>query len=238
VRGDRIGEKSALAHRAGIIAVMPWHRWLARIMRVALLTLVTELTGRSITVRLDRAFHVVPLAAPTTPAYPFLLAGVRAVAALALAAIAWRLVRAHATAAAGEGVLNTVGERRGPAPRLHVGISARLWLLCFGATSLWFLAQDDAERLSQGRWPLLAPWLHTYALPVFAVLAVVLSLAWGTVGAWVSDVERYAATTFARACGVVRGRPDPPRRRRPTGVRAPRQLFGLSFESRPPPLRA
>ena len=30
----------------------------------------------------------------------------------------------------------------------------------------------DTESVVAGRWPLLAPWLHTYALPVFALLAV------------------------------------------------------------------
>ena len=77
----------------------------------ALLALVAEVTGRSITMRLDRAFNVAPLATPTTSYYPFLLAGVRALAALVLAAVAWRLVRAHATAAAGERLLRAVGGR-------------------------------------------------------------------------------------------------------------------------------
>jgi len=221
-----------------MIGAMRLCRWLVRVMRIALLTLVTELTGRSITVRLDRAFHVIPLTAPETPAYPFLLAGIRTVAALALAAVAWRLVRAHATAAAGERLLHAVGERNARSPRLRPSLSVRLWLVSFCATSLWFLVQNDAERLSQGRWPLLAPWLHTYALPVFAVLAVVLALAWGLVRDWVSDVERYAAANFARAYRVVRANGGRPRHGRPRDMPAPRHLFGLSFESRPPPLRA
>ena len=89
----------------------------------------------------------------------------------------------------------TLGQRRYRRPRLRLELSPRLWLASFGATSLWYLVQNDAERLSQGRWPLLAPWLHTYALPVFAVLSVLLALGWGAVRNWLLEVERYAAAT-------------------------------------------
>ena len=207
-------------------------------MQFGLLALIAEVTGRSITARLDRAFHVVPLAAPETPGYPFLLAGIRTLAALAVTAVAWRLVRAHATARAGERLLQAAGGRCARGPRLRVKLSPRLWLISFGATALLFLVQSDAQRISQGRWPLLAPWLHTYALPVFAVLAVVVALGWSIVRDWVREVERYAARTFARAYRVVRTGSARSRRSRPQGERAPRQLFGLAFESRPPPLRA
>ena len=44
----------------------------------ALLALLVELTGRELTSRLDGAFNVEPLATPTTPYYPLLLGGVRA----------------------------------------------------------------------------------------------------------------------------------------------------------------
>jgi hypothetical protein len=146
-------------------------------------------------------------------------------------------VRAHATATAGERLLHAVGGHRVRAPRLRVRLTSRLWLLTFGATALWFLAQTDAERLSQGRWPLLAPWLHTYALPVFALVALAVALAWSVVGDWVSEVERYATATLARAFRAVHHATLAPRRRSPCRDTAPRQLFGLSFESRPPPLR-
>jgi hypothetical protein len=206
----------------------------------ALLALVTELTGRSITVRLDRVVHVEPMAAPMAPYYPFLLAGVRLAAALALAAFAWRLVRAHLTASAGETLLRALGHRRVGAPRFRLALSPRLWLASFGATALWYLIQDDAERLSEGRWPLLAPWLHTCSLPVFAVLAVLLALAWGAVRDWVNEVERYATATLALVCRVLRRRGGEQRHRlgRPCDDRAPRHLFGEAFESRPPPLPA
>ena len=105
--------------------------------------------------------------------------------------------------------------------------SRRGWALSFGLTSLFFLVQTDAERVAVGRWPLLAPWLHTSALPVFAVLAVVVALCWSAVCSWLSDYERYAEAAVARAsrlasrarsspspCADERGRSAPPLRAR------------------------
>jgi hypothetical protein len=200
----------------------------------ALLALLVELTGRELTSRLDGALNVQPLATPTTGYYPFLLAGVRALAALLVAAVVWRARRAHAAAAAGERVLGRIGRR----PRLRVSLSPRLWAYSFAATSLWFLLQDDASRLSAGRWPLLAPWLHTYALPVFAVCSLLLALGWGAVRGWLADVERYAASTLARAGRLLQAAAPPVRRRLAGDERAPRRLHGIAFESRPPPLPA
>ena len=188
--------------------------------------------------RVDRALSVVtPLATPTTCSYyPFLLAGVKVLGALAAAALAWRILRAHATASAAERLLGTIGHRRlGHRPRLRVRLSARLWLASFAATSLWYLVQNDYERVSQGRWPLLAPWLHTYALPVFAVLAILLAIGWAAVRDFVAEVEGYAHATLARAHRFLPATSVAPHARR-TADRAPRRLFGLAFESRPPPL--
>ena len=204
----------------------------------ALLALVTELTGRSITARLDRALNVGPLAAPQATYYPFLLAGVRLLAALALAAVAWRLVRAHATATAGERVLRAVGHHRYRRPQLRLALSLRLWLASFGATALWFLIQADVDRLSEGRWPVLAPWLHTDALVVFAVLSVLFALAWGAVRQWLHEVERFAAATLAHVCQALRGEIPASRRFALLDDRAPRHLFGAAFDSRPPPAPA
>jgi hypothetical protein len=204
----------------------------------ALLALVTELTGRSITARLDRAFHVTPVAAPRTSYYPFLLSGVRLLAAIALAAIVWRLVRAHATASAGEAVLRAVGQRGFRPPSLRLSLSLRLWVASFGATALWFLIQNDLESLSEGRWPVLAPWLHTYALVVFAGLAVIFALVWGAVREWLQEVERFAAATLAHVCRVFRAETPPLRLLTANDDNAPRHLFGVVFESRPPPAPA
>jgi hypothetical protein len=202
----------------------------------ALLALVCELTGRSVTTRLDRLLHVTPLAAPMTSYYPFLLAAIRVVAALALAGVAWRLLRAHGIATAGEALMRAVGQRRVGAPRLQIRLTPQLWLASFGATALWFLIQNDAEQVSEGRWPLLAPWLHTYALPVFAVLSVLLALGWSIGRDWLDEVEAYAAAIVARVCRALRPTATVPTRRRFCDERAPRQLFGAAFQSRPPPL--
>jgi hypothetical protein len=92
--------------------------------------------------------------------------------------------------------------------------------------------------MALGRWPLLAPWLHTYALPVFAVLAVALAALWRLTG-WLDDVEDYAVRTMARVRRLLGaalrvGAPHP----RPADDIRPRRRFGLAFESRPPPLPA
>jgi hypothetical protein len=201
---------------------------------------VGELTGRNITFRLDDAVVVRPRAEPMAPYYPFLLSGIRLAAALGLAWVAWRLLRAHAVASAGETLLRTVGHRRRlGTPRLRFNLDPRLWLAAFGATSLWYLIQSDIERLSEGRWPLLAPWLHTYALPVFAVISIVLALGWSAVRNWLHEVERYASAIFAlvrRALTPTVVAPAPARP--PSADRAPRHLFGDVLDSRPPPLSA
>ena len=205
----------------------------------ALLALVAELTGRELTDVVDRAFHVAPLATPSTPYYPFLLVGVKVLAALGLRSLAWRLIRAHSTATAGQRLLGQSGTGgSGALPRPRLSLSLRLWLASFAATSLWYLVHSDAGAVSEGRWPLLAPWLHTYALPVFAVLSVLVAIGWGVVRDWLADVEDYAAATFAHAIRLLRSGPLPVRRTRPDRERAPRRLFGLAFESRPPPLLA
>ena len=205
----------------------------------ALLALVAELVGRSVTVRVDAALSVVnPLATPTTPYYPFLLAGVKVLGALAAAALVWRIARAHATAVGAERVLATIGYRR-PSylPRPRVRFSVRLWLASFASTALWYLVENDSQRVSHGRWPLLAPWLHTYALAVFAVLAILLAVGWACVCDWLADVEAYTETSLGRTHRLLPSKATAPRPPR-SSTRAPRHLFGLSFESRPPPLSA
>src|SRR5919202_4087953 len=145
----------------------------------ALLVLVAEVTGRSLTARIDHALHVAPLASTTAPYYPFLLAALKIAAALALAALAWRVARARATAAGGQRLLTAVGRRDLPrVPKLRLTLSPKLWAASFAATSSCYLLQTDVNRVADGQWPLLAPWLHTYALPVFAVLSVIVAIGW------------------------------------------------------------
>ncbi len=203
----------------------------------ALLGLVAELCGRNLTQRLDAAVHVGPLTTPTTSYYPFLLAGLRIVAALTLAGLGWRVLRAIARAGAGERALAAVGGRtRLTLPALKLRLSPKVWASSFASTSLWFLVQNDGARVVSGGAPSLAPWLHTFALPVFAVVSIALGLALSAVYDWVRAVEEYAETVLAYASRLLRRRSLPANRLRPVGVRAPRWLFGRTFDSRPPPL--
>ena len=127
-------------------------------------------------------------------------------------------------------------ERR--APRFRPGLSPRIWLAAFAATSLVYLVHADAEEAAAGRWPLLAPWLHTYALPTFAVLAVGVAALWRVAG-WLYEVEDYAASTMAYARRILTAAFRalvPPQPHAADEDAGPRRRFGLAFESRPPPL--
>jgi hypothetical protein len=190
-----------------------------------LLALVAELAGRSLTHRLDVGRHVPAGAYRHAEYYPVLLMAIKGGAALLLAQLAWRLVKARR-------VLSAAG-RSAPWPRLE--LSPRLWLGAFWLTSFCYLLQTDAERISTGRWPLLAPWLHTSALPVFAVLAVAVAVVYSLVIRWLHELERTVAELVA-----VKPRPaEPDAPRRALTISAtPRRLFGIAFESRPPPLTA
>ena len=214
------------------------HQRVSAGLAFALLALIAELAGRSLTHRLNVGRHVDSAPYSGAEYYPFLLAAVKLGVALLLARLAWRFVRAHTAARAGRRVLAAVGKDAAPLPRLRLDLSPRLWALAFLTTSTFYLLQNDAEQAASGRWPLLAPWLHSSALPVFAVLAVLVALAWSAVASWLREYERYAEDTCARA-GRVGRRAEPPRaaHARPTAP-APRELFGLAFECRPPPLPA
>ena len=193
-------------------------RWLARIA-LALLALIAELVGRSLAHRLDVGRHVGPVAYRHESYYPFLLAAVKVGVALMLARVVWRVAKARRLA-------SLVGR-----PRMRVELSAKLWLASFLATSVIYLVQMDAETAS----PVLWPWLHTSALPVFAVLSVAVAVLYRTVELWLRDYERLAAHAAAciRKLGATRTVPVDLH----VAV-APRRLFGLAFESRPPPLAA
>ncbi|HZQ16554.1 MAG TPA: hypothetical protein VFA82_07240 [Gaiellaceae bacterium] len=198
------------------------------------LLLAAEVVGRSLTAHVDRALHVRPLAPAGAQYYPFLLLGVKIAGALVLAGLAARGVRAWALASTGERLL---GERR-RSPRLRPGLSPRVWLASFLGTSLLYLVHADADSAAVGRFSAFSPLLHSYALPVFAVLSVLVALFW-RLARWLHAVEDYADRTLARARRVLsaalRRRLRHPR---PADDRAPRRRFGLAFESRPPPLPA
>jgi hypothetical protein len=204
----------------------------------AALVVCAEVAGRSLVGHVDRALHVSPLARTDTSYYPFLLVGVKVLGALTLAALLARGLRAWAAADAGRRLLAAAGHPHAArSPRLRPGLSLRVWAASFAATSLVYLVHADAESLAAGRWPLLAPWLHTYALPVFAVLGVVIALVWRLAG-WLHEMESFAAQALACVRRMLGSRSLRVRRRRPVDDTGPRRRFGLSFESRPPPLPA
>jgi hypothetical protein len=205
----------------------------------ALLVLMAEVAGRSLTARVDARLHVRPLANSGANYYPFLLVGVKIVFAFALAALLARATRARAAAEAGERLLTAVGHGHAcGTPRLRPKLSFRIWLSAFAATSLVYLVHIDIESSAVGRWPSLDPWLHTYSLPVFALIGVAVAFAW-RFATWLHDVEDYVERTFARVRRILTNALDvSSTNHRPTDDSAPRRRFGLAFESRPPPLTA
>ena len=198
-------------------------RALARLALI-FLALCAELFGRSLSHRLDFGQHVRTPSYSTTDYYPVLLAVVKVGVALMLARLAWRFGKAMR-------VLQTTGARC--RPKVRIELSPRLWLVSFVATSLIYLVQMDAEGISNGRWPLLAPWLHTAALPVFAVLSVVVAVVYRAVEQWLAEYETFAYEIARRAARAGATLPSP-RTTLPDLV-APRSLFGSAFEVRPPP---
>jgi hypothetical protein len=215
------------------------HQRLLAALALALLALVAELVGRSLIARLDLGRHVGTPSYAGADYYPFLLGAVKVSVALMLARLAWRFAKARSAARGARRLLAALGS--GPAahaPRVRLELSPRLWAASFAATSLFYLVQVHAEGIPAGRWPLLAPWLHGAALPVFAVLAVVVAVLYGAVARWLADYESYAEANaaYARSLTAFGDRLEP--RRAEAEAAPPRRLFGLAFESRPPPAPA
>lgn len=203
----------------------------------ALLVAIAEVVGRSFTAHVDRRLHVRPFADTAARYYPFLLVGVKVAGALTLAALLARATRVRAAADAGDRLLAAAGRRPvRRAPRLQPSLSFGVWLASFVATSTVYLVHADIEGIAEGRWPLAAPLLHSYALPVFALLSVLVALTWQFV-LWLDEVEDYARQTFAHVRRVLAGATQfAPGHALAGDDRAPRRRFGLAFESRPPPL--
>lgn len=155
--------------------------------------------------------------------------------ALLLARLAWRLVRARKVAAAGERILR-IGRSRVTRPAPSLGLSPRAWLASFAAMSLLYLVPTSSGEISGGCWPLVTPWLHTQALPVFAVLAVVIAVLWRTTSRWLAALEHYGE----RLQSLIRSAHQAlcVGRRASVARLTPRALFGVAFQSRPPPAPA
>lgn len=213
------------------------HQRISSALAFGLLALAAELLGRSLTHRFDLGRHLATPSYAEADYYPMLLAVVKLGVALMLARLLWRFVRARAAARAGRRLLTAVGASPVRTPRVRLGLSPRLWLGCFLLTATFYLVQTDVEQLSAGRWPLLAPWVHGSALPVFAVLAVLMALIWRSVAAWLADYETYAEELVAKARRLAAAPLAPDWTVGDRRV-APRRLFGLAFECRPPPLAA
>jgi hypothetical protein len=213
------------------------HQRLMAGLALGLLALIAELAGRSLTERINVGRHVGPVSYAHESYYPFLLAGVKIAVALALARLVWRFARANALAREARRLLGAPHRARGA--RVPIALSPRLWLVSFVVTATIYLVQTDAEQIAAGHTTLLlAPWLHTSALPIFAVLSVFVAVVFRAVEGWLGAVERLAADALAlarRLTGIAGLDVEPPRAEDDQG---PRSRFGLSFESRPPPAPA
>ena len=214
------------------------HRRLAGVGAFVLLALVAEIVGRSLTVSLDLGRHVPTPRYAGANYYPFLLASVKVGVALMLAALTWRFVRARAAARTARRLMGAVGARAHSTPRVRIQLTLRSWMLAYALTAGIYLVQTDTERFSAGQWPLMSPWLHTSALSVFAVLSVVVALVYGAVSRWLTDYERYAQQVAAAARSLLRLLRQVVTPRARSSFDPPRRLFGLAFESRPPPASA
>jgi hypothetical protein len=200
----------------------------------ALLVLLCEVAGRSLAARIDVGRHIAAPSYAGADWYPFFLAGVKAGIALLLARLAWRFVRARATVRAAHGLISSMGAGHGAGtPRVSLRLSPRLWAGTFGSASVLHLS------LSAGPVGLFDPLLHSSALPVFAVLSVLVALLWGAVAGWLSDYESYADAAAARALRLARPLRAPVARRpHEADATTPRRLYGLAFSVRPPPVPA
>jgi hypothetical protein len=207
-----------------------YHRLLS-ISAFGLLALAAELAGRALIERIDLGRHVASPSYAHASYFPILVGFVKVGVALLLARLLWRVVKARAAERAALRLLGVRASR----PRMRLSLSPRLWLVFFAVTAAIYLVQADAEGAAAGRWPLLSPWLHSSALPVFAVLAVLCALVWAAVRGWLADYEEYAQATAARALRLT-ARAVRVRRPRVALSIPPRRIFGLAFESRPPPL--
>lgn len=197
--------------------------------------LAGEVAGRWLVAHLPLVGHVPQRGHGGLDAWPVVVVAAKIGIALLLARLAWRLVRAHQMAVAGERLLR-IRRFRPTRPLPAVGLSPRAWLASFAAMSILYLVPTSSGEVTNGCWLLVTPWLHTQALPVFAVLAVVVAALWRTLSRWLAALERYGER-LQRLCRSGR---EPLSVRRWTSAvsRAPRSLFGLAFESRPPPALA
>src|SRR5436190_19093815 len=177
------------------------HQRLLTALAFGLLAVLAELVGAGLTHRIDLGRHVRSPSYSHAAYYPAVLAVVKVGIALLLASLLWRMLRAHAIERASRRV---IGAR--DAPRLRLALSPRLCFAFFAVTATTYLVHADASRVASGRWALFFPWVHSSALPVFAVVSVLLALLWSVVQRWLSDYERYAEDAARLARRLRRSR--------------------------------
>jgi hypothetical protein len=211
------------------------HRRLFSFVAFGLLAVTAELVGAGLVQRMNVGRHVSSPSYRHAVYYPALLIAVKIGIALLLASVLWRVLRARATERTARRVLGVLLE---DAPRVRIVLSPRICLAFFLVTATTYLVHADAMHVAGSRWALVFPWVHTSALPVFAVLSIVMSVVCCAVERWLTAYELYAEAAAARARSL---RPDCESRARfPRIVLAvpPRRLFGLVLDGRPPPLTA
>jgi hypothetical protein len=209
------------------------HQRLLSALSFGLLAVLAELFGAELTHRIDLGRHVRSPSYSHAAYYPAVVAAVKVGIALLLATLVWRMLRAHAIERAARRVAGAVG---GELPRVRMSLSPRLWLAFFAVTATTYLVHADYARIASGRWALFFPWIHSSALPVFAVLSVLLTLLWTAVQRWLADYEQYAEDAARLARRLVRARPPVAVFPRDTTLAVPpRRLFGLVVDGRSPP---
>jgi hypothetical protein len=211
------------------------HQRLLAVLAFGVLALASELVGASLTQRIDLGRHVRSPSYSHAVYYPAILAAVKVGIALLLARLTWRLARAWMSERTAR---RTLGVLTGEMPRVRAMLSWRLWLAFFAVTATTYLAHVDAARIASGRWALFSPWVHSSALPVFAVLSVLLAVVWSAVQRWLADYEQYAEDAVRLARSLVRARPPAAVFPRVVLAVPPRRLFGRVLDSRPPPASA
>jgi hypothetical protein len=210
------------------------HQRLLSALAFGLLAVAAELLGASLTHRFNLGRHVRSPSYSHAAYYPAVVAAVKVGIALLLASLLWRMLRAHAI----EQAARSAGARAGRLPRLRIALSPRLAFAFFAITSLTYLVHADYDRVAAGRWALFFPLIHSSALPVFAVVAVLTAVLWGVVQRWLADYEQYAEDAALLARHLARVRPLVVAFPHVVLAVPPRRLHGFVLDSRPPPATA
>ncbi len=210
------------------------HQRLCSALAFGLLAVLAELVGAGLTHRIDLGRHVRSPSYSHAAYYPAVLAVVKVGIALLAAGLAWRLARAFAI---GRTARHVPGLVTGAMPRIRFTLPPRLWFAFFAITATTHLVHADADHVAAGRWALFFPWIHSSALPVFAVVSVLLALLWSVVQRWLADYEQFVEHAARLARSLTRRATRGPFPHVLLAV-PPRRLFGLVLDSRPPPLVA